>query len=329
MENKKITDLINNNLKGKVTRKILKEIDSEIENNGMDRIEEELEKIDIIDLFSIKSNIENHLSENRGIDAFLNKPISLFFTTIVTAWVGGMTGYIGSSSKNYNEVLEKLENFQYSILRIGGFLLILFVWLYLRNISNYKYNHNNRKLLLLIDHVIEKKKNCKKRKTRKKNKKYKNKKIKSYLNDLINSKVTMMKNIDNIIKVFHKELYSTVRNRINELAKFKTGDISKVLKSYDLDKLIDLKFVIENINYFRLVDKQIIACLLFLSSSILGALYTGTLEASFSLKGWLIIGCLVIFTITSYSVKILFPKLGVKEEYLLSLIKKAIKDKDK
>ena len=66
-----------------------------------------------------------------------------------------------------------------------------------------------------------------------------------------------------------------------------------------------------------------------MSSSILGALYTGTLEASFSLKGWLIIGSIVIFTITSYSVKILFPKLGVKEEYLLSLIKKAIKDKDK
>ncbi len=328
MDNIKITDLINNNIKGKVTKRILKEIDSEIENNGMDRIEEELEEIDIIDLFSIKSNIENHLSENRGIDAFLDKPISLFFTTIVTAWVGGMTGYIGSSSKSYNEVLEKLENFQVSILKIGGFLLILFAWLYLRNVSNYKYNHNNRKLLLLIDYVIEKKKNGRKRKM-KKNKKYKTKKIKSYLNDLINLKVTMMGNIDNIIRVFNKELYSTVRNRINELSKFKTGDISKVLKSYDSDKLIDLKFVIENIKYFRLAYMKIITYFLLVSGYILGALYTGSLEASFSLKGWLSIGCIVIFIITFYSKNILFPKLGVKEEYLLSLIKKAIKDKDK
>lgn len=215
----------------------------------------------------------------------------------------------------------------------GAFLLVLAFWGFFMFMAVMldKSIRNNFKHKLILDYfitlAIEKVDDSSNNNAEKNN--AENNNIETYLNELIDSKITMMGNIDNIIRVFNRKLYSAVSNRINELVKLRTGDISKVLESYESDKLIDLKFVIENIKYFRLVDKQIIACLLFLSSSILGALYTGTLEASFSLKGWLIIGCMVIFTITSYSVKILFPKLGVKEEYLLSLIKKAIKDKDK
>lgn len=157
MENKKITDLINNNLEGKVIKEILKAIDNDIEKNKMNTIEKDLVGIDIIGLFSIKSNIEYFLLDNKRTDTFVNKVFKLLFTTLVSALIGGWSGYIGGSSKSMYDVFQKMNEFLIPLSISCGIPVALAVWLYLWSGSKYKYNHNYHKLLLFINYKIEKK----------------------------------------------------------------------------------------------------------------------------------------------------------------------------
>ena len=164
MNNRKITDLTNNNLKGKVIKEILKEIDNDIEKNKMNTNEKDLVGIDIIGLFSIKSNIEYFLLDNKRTDTFVNKVFKLLFTTLVSAVIGAFSGYIGGSSKDIPDALLMIDGFMTRLSIICSIFAVIAIFSYLRNSSKYKYNHNYHKLLLFINYKIEKEKEKEKEK---------------------------------------------------------------------------------------------------------------------------------------------------------------------
>lgn len=157
MDNRKITDLTNNNLKGKVIKKILKEIGNDIEKNKMNTIEKDLEGIDIIGLFSIKSNIEYYILDNKRTETFINKVFKLMVTTLISAVIGAFSGYIGGKSKDIPDAMLMIDGFMTRLSIICSIIALIVIIFYLWNASKYKYNHNYHKLLLFINYKIEKK----------------------------------------------------------------------------------------------------------------------------------------------------------------------------
>ena len=167
MNNRKITDLTNNNLEGKVIKEILKEIDNDIEKNKMNTIENDLVGIDIIGLFSIKSNIEYFLLDNKRTDTFVNKVFKLMVTTLISAVIGAFSGYIGGKSKDIPDAMLMIDGFMTRLSFICSIIAIIVIFFYLWNASKYKYNHNYHKLLLFINYKIEKEKEKEKEKQKK------------------------------------------------------------------------------------------------------------------------------------------------------------------
>lgn len=170
MDNRKITDLTNNNLKGKVIKEILKGIGNDIEKNKMNTIEKDLEGIDIIGLFSIKSNIEYYILDNKRTETFINKVFKLMVTTLISAVIGAFSGYIGGKSKDIPDAMLMIDGFMTRLSIICSIIALIVIIFYLWNASKYKYNHNYHKLLLFINYKIEKEKEKKKEEEKKEKK---------------------------------------------------------------------------------------------------------------------------------------------------------------
>ena len=131
---------------------------SEIRKETPEKIYAKLCDLDIYDLFSIKSVVQNCIKEDKRFLTTLSKSIFVFLSTLLSILIGAVSGYIASNAKSPKELWRELNNVIVYIEIIGAIMLFMFLFYTLYKYLHSTHDFNEYRLVLILDYAIEIKK---------------------------------------------------------------------------------------------------------------------------------------------------------------------------
>lgn len=152
--------LKNNNLKMEEIESILNTLEEKnIIKNWKDLYDISVkDNLSIEDLFSIYSNVKNYILEDKEINDLSYTILPLVFTTFFSLVVGGVSGYIGSKAENFGNAINMVGNYSVYIVGLVFFAIGMYAYAIIRDKKGSEYNNFAYKFYLLLDFVIEIKK---------------------------------------------------------------------------------------------------------------------------------------------------------------------------
>lgn len=131
---------------------------NEIGKETPGKIYAELCVLDIYDIFSIKSVVQNCIKEDKRLLTTLSKAIFVFLSTLLSISIGAVSGYIASNAKTLEELWRSLNNVIANIASIGAIMLFMFGFYKLYKYIRSTHDFNEYRLVLILDYAIEIKK---------------------------------------------------------------------------------------------------------------------------------------------------------------------------
>lgn len=131
---------------------------NEIGKETPGKIYAELCVLDIYDIFSIKSVVQNCIKEDKRLLTTLSKAIFVFLSTLLSISIGAVSGYIASNAKTPEELWRSLNNVITNIASIGAIMLFMFGFYKLYKYIRSTHDFNEYRLVLILDYAIEIKK---------------------------------------------------------------------------------------------------------------------------------------------------------------------------
>lgn len=131
---------------------------NEIWKETPEKIYAELSVLDIYDLFSIKSVVQNCIKEDKRFLTTMSKSIFVFLSTLLSILIGAVSGYIASNAKTPGELWRELNNVISYIEPIGVIMLFMFIFYNLYMNLRSTHDFNEYRLISILDYAIEIKK---------------------------------------------------------------------------------------------------------------------------------------------------------------------------